>query len=532
MRRRLPVGIQDFAKIREGGYCYVDKTARVHELVTGAAGPVFLSRPRRFGKSLLCSTLGALFEGRRDLFGGAAGRPALAIDALEWGWEKYPVIRLDLNPGNYTEGADVLKAVLRNLLSNAASGAGIVLRGELLPDQFGNLIRDMAGQTGQKTVVIIDEYDKPLLTTIDMPDIHKKTREELKAFYGVLKSLDACLQLVFLTGVTKFSQVSVFSDLNNITDISLNPAFYDLCGITQEELERDFACEIARICEAKNTDRKAYLDEVKRFYNGYRFSRKPETVYNPFGLWNHFNEEGEFNTYWFTTGTPSFLISLIEEQKVDILNLEKAAFTFAGLQKFNVDNMDALAVLYQTGYLTIAGYDEEFNEYSLDYPNEEVRSAFAEALLEQYVRAPGQDVNALAVKLPKALAKGDIEGALEMLPLFLASIPYDIQLKDEKYYQTVVHLIFRMLGLRCRSEVRIAAGRIDTLVETGKYVYCFEFKLDGTAEEALAQIDSKNYLLPWEGNGKRLVKVGVSFDYGKRNVGEWKIEDRTKHTGH
>jgi hypothetical protein len=522
VKRRLPVGIQDFTKIREGGYCYVDKTARVHELVTGAAGPVFLSRPRRFGKSLLCSTLGALFEGRRELFGAAEGRPALAIDTLEWGWDRHPVIRLDLNPGRYEDGVERLDGLLYSALSEIAQNVGLSLRGLFLEEQFGGLIKDMAEQAGQKTVVIIDEYDKPLLTTLDEPDMHEKIRSALKAFYGVLKSSDAYLQLVFLTGITKFSQVSVFSDLNNITDISFNPRFYDLCGITQEELERDFASEIEAVLEEKRTDRQSYLAEVKRFYNGYRFSEKPGTLYNPFGLLYHFNEGGKFNPYWFATGTPTFLITLIEQQKIDILNLEKASFTFAGLRRFNVDNMDALAVLYQSGYLTIVDYDEEFNEYTLGYPNEEVRSAFAEALLEQYVRAPGRDVDALAVRLPKALVKGDIEGAMKTLPPFFASIPYDIQLKDEKYYQTVVHLIFRMLGLRCRSEVRIAAGRIDTLVEIGKYVYCFEFKLNGTAEEALAQIGSKDYLLPWEGSGKQLVKVGVSFDYGKRNIGEWK----------
>jgi hypothetical protein len=233
MKQRLPIGIQDFAGIREGAYLYVDKTAQIHKLVTGSGKVFFLSRPRRFGKSLLCSTLGALFEGRRDLFGAIAGQPALAVESLEWDWKKYPVIHLDLNPVNYAEGVGTFKAALRNMLSNAAANAGFVLRGELLPDQFGNLIRDMSLKSGQRAVVLIDEYDKPLLTTIDRPDIHKEIRGELKAFYGVLKSQDEYLQLVFLTGVTKFAHVSVFSDLNNVTDISMMPRFYDLCGITQ-----------------------------------------------------------------------------------------------------------------------------------------------------------------------------------------------------------------------------------------------------------------------------------------------------------
>jgi hypothetical protein len=415
-----------------------------------------------------------------------------------------------------------LDALLHNALFEIAKSAGLSLRGSFLEGQFGNLIKDMAEQTGQKTVVIIDEYDKPLLSTIDKPGVHEEIRNALKAFYGVFKSSDAFLRLVFLTGVTKFSQVSVFSDLNNLTDISLNPDFCDLCGITQGELEANFRSEIDQVAREKNIGKAGYLARLKQFYNGYRFSKKEETVYNPFGLLNHFFNHGDLETYWFSTGTPAFLIKLIRQQNINILDMEKSALTLAALQEFNVDNMDALAVLYQSGYLTIAGYDEEFNKYTLDYPNEEVRSAFAGALLEEYIHASARDVNTLAVKLPKALAKGDIEGAMNMLPPLFASIPYDIQLKDERYYQTVVHLVFRMMGLYCRSEVRIAAGRIDTLVETKEAVYCFEFKLNGTAEEALKQIDSKKYLLPWRGSGKHLVKVGVSFDYEKRNIGEWR----------
>jgi hypothetical protein len=521
MRHKLPIGIQDFAKIREGGFLYVDKTARIHRLVSEAAGPVFLSRPRRFGKSLLCSTLGLLFEGRRELFGPMAGQPALAIEGLDWEWKKSPVIHIDLNPGRYEEGVERLDALLHNTLSETAKNAGLSLGGPFLEEQFGNLIQDMCRAFGQRVVVIIDEYDKPLLSTIGSPDTHRKTREALKAFYGVLKSSDAYLKFVFLTGITKFSQVSVFSDLNNITDISLNPRYYDLCGITQEELERDFAGEIEEVLEIKGTDRGSYLGEVKRYYNGYRFSERPETVYNPFGLLNHFNERGKFSAYWFATGTPTFLITLIEQQRLNILNLERREIGPSSFQKSTVDNMDVVAVLYQSGYLTIVDYNEELGIYILDYPNEEVRASFAEALLEHYVKAAVPDVGSLALRLPLAFAKGDIEGAMGMLPPFFASIPYDIQLKDEKYYQTIVYLIFRMLGLRCRTELRIGAGRIDAVVETGDYVYCFEFKLEGTAAEALEQIDAKEYLLPWRGSGKQLFKVGVSFDYGKRNIGEW-----------
>jgi hypothetical protein len=470
----------------------------------------------------LCSTLGALFEGRRELFGPLKGQPPLAIDGLEWEWKKHPVIRIDLNPGNYAEGIEHLNARLRSVLSENAEKAGLSLHDDVLAEQFYHLIRDTAEQAGQKAVVIIDEYDKPLLTTIGVPDTHAKMRNALKAFYGTLKSSDAYLQLTLLTGVTKFSQVSVFSDLNNLTDISLNPDYYDLCGITQEELERDFAGEIAGVLENKHTDRQSYLAEVKRFYNGYRFSRAPGTVYNPFGLLNHFHEKGEFNAYWFSTGTPTFLIALLEQQKIDILNLEKERVTGFDFQRFDVENMDAVPVLYQAGYLTIAGYNEELREYALDYPNEEVRGSFAEALLDYYVKKHGTGIKPRALAVPRALLRGDVDGALKALKPFFAAIPYGIQLKDEKYYQTVVYLVFRMMGLFCQSEVQTSDGWIDCVLETKNHVYCFEFKLNGTAEEALAQINSKEYLLPWEGSGKELVKVGVSFDHEKRNIGEWK----------
>jgi hypothetical protein len=526
MKRKLPIGIQDFISIREDGYVYVDKTARIHDLVSGSGRYFFMSRPRRFGKSLLCSTLGALFEGRRELFGGIAGRPPLAIDSVEWDWKKHPVIRLDLNPGNYTLGAPVLSSQLNISMEFVEKKYGIVAGGnDDTAGRFRLLIAALAAKMKEKVVVIIDEYDKPLLSTIDMPEKHEEIRNALKSFYGVLKTSDEYIRLGFLTGVTKFSQVSVFSDLNNLIDISMNPRFCDLCGITQEELERDFADEITAVLETKHTDRQSYLDEVKRFYNGYRFSAKPETVYNPYGLLNHFNDEGKFNSYWFSTGTPTFLVTLIEKQKIDVLSLEKLPLSSMSFQNFNVDTMDALAVLYQSGYLTITDYSEEFNEYILGYPNEEVRASFANALLALYAKAPFTDLNSLSVTLPRAFAKGDIEAAMNALPPFLASIPYDIQIKDEKYYQTVIHLIFNMLGIYCRSEARIAAGRIDTLVETKNYVYCFEFKLNGSAEDALNQIESKDYLLPWRESGKGLFRIGVSFDYEKRNIGEWKVEN-------
>jgi hypothetical protein len=340
----------------------------------------------------------------------------------------------------------------------------------------------------------------------------------------VLKSSDEHLKFVFLTGVTKFSYMSVFSDLNNLDDISMDPEFADLCGITQEELIRNFDTEIVNCAQKQDMAREEYLSKLKRFYNGYRFSENPVTVYNPFGLLNHFKKKGAFDLFWFETGTPTFLIRLIENQHIDILNLGTKTVRHDDFRKYDAGTMEAVPVLYQSGYLTVVDYDREDQVFYLDYPNEEVRGSFAKSLMDQYLHISKTDLNSLVVILPMALRKGDIAAAMNALVSFFAFIPYDIQIKKEKYYQTIVHLIFRMLGLYCQSEVKIAAGRIDTLVETKNYVYCFEFKLDGTAEQALRQIDEKGYLTPWQGTGKQLFKVGVSFDFDKRNISAWKSE--------
>ena len=288
MKRLLPIGIQDFAKIREDGFVYADKTALVHQLITGSARACFLSRPRRFGKSLLCSTLKAVFEGRRELFGGIAGHPALAINSLEWEWKKHPVIHLSLNVGNYNKGVDFLNSALNNTLNNIARLNGLELRGRYASEQFSNLIFDMRKLFNERVVVIIDEYDKPLLDTMTESPLHKDMRNELKGFYGILKSSDENLRFVFLTGVTKFSHVSIFSDLNHLDDLTLDPCYADICGITQEEMEACFAPEIESVLKNTGKSRENYIEELRRFYNGYRFSKKPITVYNPFGLLKHF----------------------------------------------------------------------------------------------------------------------------------------------------------------------------------------------------------------------------------------------------
>ncbi|MDR2490416.1 MAG: ATP-binding protein [Spirochaetaceae bacterium] len=516
MRWLLPVGIQDFVKIREDSFLYIDKTAKISELLSDGGGCFFLSRPRRFGKSLLCSTLAALFEGRQELFSG------LAIEKTDWEWKKHPVIRIDLNAGNYKAGLPILVSMLSNMLSNTALDYGLNIRGQYPAEQLLNIIKDLHALFHERVVVIIDEYDKPLLETLEDASLNSDIRNELKAFYGVLKSCDAYLRFVFVTGVSKFAHVSVFSDLNQLVDLSLNPIYADICGITQQELETNFAPEIDAVLHETGVSRRWYLDELRRFYNGYRFSEKALTVYNPFGLLNHFYNHGKFFEYWYETGSPAFLITLIENQNINILNLNRMRVRLDDFRKYDIQNMRAEPVLYQTGYLTIADYDSDMEEFILDWPNEEVRGAFARSLLDHYLRPSAESAQELHTELPRALYYGKIDTAKTYIQAMMATIPYDIIKDTECYFQTVIHLIFTMLGFKCRSEVRIAAGRIDTLVETKNYVYCFEFKLHGSAEEALAQIDTKDYLLPWKGSGKTLVKVGVSFDSQKRNISDWK----------
>jgi len=520
----LPVGVQDFPKIRENGYIYVDKTPQIYRLISGVKGAFFLSRPRRFGKSLLCSTLGAIFEGRRELFGEIAGRPALAIDGLDWEWKKHPVIRLDLSAGNYGNGGvGTLRPVLYAEMRSEAEKYGVTLdRADQPAGQFKYLIEKACQETGEKVVVIIDEYDSPLTSTLTKRDVHIELREELRGFYSVIKSCDANLRFIFLTGISKFSQVSVFSALNQLSDLTLDPRYADICGLTQEEIEADFGPEIDSVLESTGRSREEYLDKLRQFYNGYRFSKKPLTVYNPFGLLNHFENDGDFRPYWYRTGTPTLLTDLINDRNIDILNLNNTQVGYEDFDRFEIDNMEPEPLLYQTGYLTITNYDENRRHcFTLDYPNLEVRSAFSTSLAAHCMKTSLRESSALCDKLTTALCGGDIDAAMEAIKLFMTKIPYDLFQKRENFFQSVIYVVFAMLGLDCRTEERIATGRVDMVVETLDFVYCFEFKLDGTAEAALAQIDSKEYAVPWTGNGKKVFKVGVNFDFEKKNIGEW-----------
>ena len=512
--RKLPIGIQDFPSLREDGYLYVDKTAFVYKLAS--EGRVyFLSRPRRFGKSLLLSTIGAYFEARKDLFHG------LAIEELEQDWIEYPVLRLDLNAALY-DSPEALKGILNRHLRQWEERFGSPLPDETLADRFLGVIRRAAAATGRRVVVLVDEYDKPLLQTIGKPELHETYKAILKAFYGVLKSADAHLRFVLLTGVTKFGQVSVFSDLNQLKDISLHPAYAAVCGITELELFDNFRPELERLAEKQKLSFEAALSEVRRTYDGYRFHQDGPDLYNPFSTLNLLDRL-EFVDYWFQTGTPTFLVELLKQTDTDLREIDGIELDAPDFADYRLDADTPLPVIYQSGYLTIKGYDPRYRRYRLGYPNAEVKNGFLNFLLPNFTGAPKGRGGFFIGKFSEELEAGDVDAFLTRLRAFFEGIPYDLNDQTERHYQVVFYLVFTLLGQFLQTELKSANGRADAVVWTPTHVFVFEFKLNGTAEEALAQIEAKGYAVSWAADGRTVVKVGVEFGKKTRNLGRWLI---------
>ncbi|MCL2822503.1 MAG: ATP-binding protein [Polyangiaceae bacterium] len=537
MNRLLPVGMQDFVAIRERGFCYVDKTALIHKLVVGSGDAVFLSRPRRFGKTLLCSTLEAVFSGRRDLFGEIAGQPALAIDSLEWAWKKHPVIHLSLGSGRLWRGVDDLDGAFKRQLQAQAIKLDLELPNDSVEAMFLILLRRACKKFGEKAVVIIDDYDKPLLETIDDPIVQKQVRRDFGGLYAILKTYYTYLRFVFLTGRTRFSYVSLFSGLNNLDDISLDSDFACICGITQDELESTFEPEIAEILAGTEQSAEEYMERLRKYYHGYRFSKLPATVYSPSGLILDFDNGGKLSDDWYSSTSPDSLIRLLTKHNLPILALNPTRIAERSFRRLDFHKLERAAVLYQSGYLTVSDYDEERDEYVLDFPNLGVSSTFARSFASESIQVPEEDADALITNLPLTFAAGDIDGAIDAIRAFLASIPHSIVFPSENFYETAIFIMFKMLGIKCHVEMQLLIGRIDILVVVPQYVYCFEFKiirptgapvstmkLQKAATSAVAQITKNEYLLPWVRSRKKLYRVGVVIDGSTRNVGEWKCE--------
>ena len=511
--QKYPIGIQNFQKLREGGFVYVDKTEHIYAL-TQQAGYYFLSRPRRFGKSLLISTLEALYEGQKELFAG------LWI-ADKWDFTKTnPVIAIYFNQMSLRD-VGLMESLLATL-RNEAERHQIILQAEGIGFLFQEIIRKLHAKAGRKVVVLIDEYDKPIVDFLEDLPTAQTNRDILKSFYGILKPADEHLELVLLTGVSKFSKVSIFSDLNNLRDITLNPMFADLVGISQTELESNFKNEIQELADEKNITQPTFLAQIKRWYNGYSWDGK-KRVYNPFSLLNFFGDRGNFQNYWFSTGTPTWLVKLAKDAFVyDFSNL---VVDEGDLNAFDISNLQPIPLLFQTGYLTIESYSPTDYLYALNYPNEEVRLSLTQYLLRAFRHNDAESPLPMVVKLRNALQTNDIETAIEVVNTVFASLPYDLwQTENERFYHALIHLTFVLLGVYVQSEVHTARGRCDALVQTTHYVYAFEFKLDKTAQEALAQIETKGYLLPYAQSGKTRVGVGINFSTPQKLVSEWLVK--------
>ena len=516
MDRRYPIGIQTFETVRKEGYCYVDKTALVHQLVQNGKY-YFLSRPRRFGKSLLISTLEAYFQGKKELFDG------LALEHLEREWTEYPVLHLDLNARNYVD-TESLPAILNQHLEAWEAFYGNEKKDRAPEERFAYLIEKISRSTGKGVVVLVDEYDKPLLQALGNEPLLTAYRQQLKAFYGVLKSKDAYLRFALLTGVTKFSKVSVFSDLNNLQDISMSPRFATLCGITEQELYDVFEEDIRLLGEHNGMGEEETRKALKDSYDGYHFTANCPDLYNPFSLLNAFSSK-ELGSYWFETGTPTFLIQLLKQGHYNLYNLyhEQVSKDMLG----DIDNVggNPLPMLYQSGYLTLKGYDREFGTYTLGFPNREVAEGFNRHLLLGYAKVPSGNPTFQIQNFVLEVRRGDTDAFLQRLQSFFADTPYELARDLELHYQNVLFIVFKLLGFYVQVEYHTSRGRIDLVLKTADYIYVMEFKLEGTAEEALQQIEDKHYALPFATDQRRVYKVGVNFSKDKRNIEKWLVKE-------
>lgn len=508
--RKLPIGIQNFESLVRDGYLYVDKTERIYSLISSGRY-YFLSRPRRFGKSLLISTLRAIFEGKKELFEGLA-----ISDKQDFTWEKHPVLHLDLNTNHY-DASQVLEQKLGEALNQWELQYDCSRMDLPLGMRFENVIRCACEQTGHRVVILVDEYDKPLLQAIGNPELQEAFRSILKGFYGALKSMDGCIRFAMLTGVTKFGKVSVFSDLNNLRDISMSRQYYDICGITQEELESEFDTEINALAAALGLTWKECLEMMRRRYDGYHFEESAPGMFNPFSVLNTFAEL-KFGSYWFETGTPTYLVQLLQKYDYNLEEMSRVECDSDTLNSIDSESSNPIPVIYQSGYLTIRDYDPQFRTYTLGFPNEEVEEGFTKFLMPFYTCPKDRLQPFNIANFVRDVESGETERFLTRLRSLFSDTPYELIQNLENHYRNVVWLLFKLMGFYTQAEYRTSQGRIDLVVCTPKYCYVMEFKLDGTADEALAQIQDRNYALPFAIGNQRIVRIGINFDSATRNI--------------
>ena len=512
---KYPIGIQNFEKIRREGYAYVDKTALMYKMVSEGSY-YFLSRPRRFGKSLMVSTLAAFFSGKKDLFEG------LYASTVDWEWKEYPILHLDLNSREYKDESS-LAAELNRHLEGWEKKYGDEFKDRELEERFIHVIEKAYDQTGTRVVILVDEYDKPLLQAIGNEALQTAYRNKLKAFYSVLKTLDAKIRFAFLTGVTKFGKVSVFSDLNNLKDISMLPQYSTICGITEQELHDNFDDSVKEVAAFNELTQEECYELLRRDFDGYHFSKyAKEGMYNPFSVLNTLSNQ-VFNDYWFETGTPSFLVYQLKKTCYPLENMTTEEISTDTLNSIDIMDENPLPLLYQSGYLTLKSYDERFDAYILGFPNREVEQGFIKYLLPFYTPKTDQKSAFSIARFVKDVENGDAEGFMHRLQDFFANGDYQVVGNTEKYFQNTLYVFFRLLGFYVNVERHTSNSRMDVLIQTPDYIYILELKVNQTATAALQQIEEKGYALPFASDPRQLFKIGINFSTDTKLIDDWKI---------
>ena len=511
---KYPIGIQNFEKIRRDGYVYVDKTPQMWKMISEGSY-YFLSRPRRFGKSLMVSTLEAFFSGERELFKG------LYVDTVEWDWQQYPIFHLDLNVKKYETKEDLDKVLSRHLEQwELTYGSSYGDRD--LEERFLQVVRLAYEKTGKQVVILVDEYDKPLLQAIGNDELQSEYRSTLKAFYGVLKSSDRYIKFAFLTGVTKFGKVSVFSDLNNLIDLSLDHRYTSICGISEKELHEYFDADVNALAEANGLTADECYERLRQDFDGYHFDVEASGIYNPFSLLNTLSSQ-RFKDYWFETGTPTFLIYKLKKTNYPLEMITREELTADTLNSIEVMDENPLPLLYQSGYLTIKGYDREFKTYLLGFPNREVEEGFVKYLVPFYSPNKADQPLAYIGNFVKEIRSGNAEAFMQRVERFFDGGDYQVAGKAELYFQNTLWALFKLLGLYVDVERHTTDGRMDILMQTKDYVYILELKIDKSADAALQQIEEKRYAKAFDGDERTIIRIGINFSSDTRRLTEWKI---------
>ncbi|MDE6753460.1 MAG: ATP-binding protein [Muribaculaceae bacterium] len=514
-RVRYAIGDQDFKSLREGGYLYVDKTQYIYRIIDTGIKYCFLARPRRFGKSLFLSTLRYFFEGRRHLFNG------LFIDSTDWKWQQYPVLYLDLNRDRYAEPG-ILDSILDYIFSGWEKDFGIEAKGYDISSRFANIIKNAHEKTGRQVVILVDEYDKPLVGNLNSDANFGHYRAKLASLYSNFKSAAEHIRLVFLTGVSRFSKLSVFSDLNNISDISFSNDYADICGITEQELLDYFQDGITNLAKEYEVSFEFICKRLKKNYDGYRFAKKGSEIYNPWSVLNAM-KEARIGNFWNMTGTASLIAEVLRNADLDIEKTLNARWRFDNLAGLDLRNADPTALLYQTGYLTIAHYELKRDTVRLKVPNDEVKEGLFNELLPFYVKVRRGTTAGVVREIIDSISYGEPEEMMRNLEAFFAGIPYDLRIDNENNFHNAFYILMTLIGIDAKTEVHTSDGRIDLLIETPEFIYIIELKYDRSAEEALRQINEKEYARKFQTDSRKLFKIGVSFSSKTRCIENWII---------